>query len=316
MVKHSTHRSTALIIALITLVAVFAVFFTGTSARAGALDYIIGADKSVSANDRGLIRKAGSGTQNALIADFDDCLTDAEETELLSALESAAKKANVNVGVVITRDLEGKSDEGFVRGFSDEQFGANSASIMLMLLNTYNAPEYDYYTDCLDSNGTTANKKFDGKRDRMLERITDKLGNPKGYKYAYNENTHSYGGYDYAAGIKEYAKCVKRYGGNGFSKVLVMLSDFIVTHPIGFLVVIGVSLLITFGIVGGKVKGYKRKATLSASSYLDRSATRVTNSVDRFVREYTTSHTHSSSGVGHGGGGGGGGHHTSHGSHR
>lgn len=315
MVKHSTYKLTALIMALITLAAAAAVFFTGTSARAGALEHIAGADKNVSANDRGLIRKAGSGTQCALIADFDNCLTDAEETELLSALETAAKKANVNVGVVITHDLEGKSDEGFVRGFSDEQFGANSASIMLMLLNTYDAPEYTYYTDCLDSNGTTANKKFDGKRDRMLKRITDKLGEPKGNKYAYNESTHSYGGYDFAAGVKEYAKCVKRYGGSGFSKVLVMISDLVVTHPMGFLVIIAVSFLITFAIVRGKVRGYKKKAPISASSYIDRSSTKVTRSIDQFVREYTTSHTHSSSGGGHGGGGGGG-HHTSHGSHR
>lgn len=316
MVKHSTYKLTALFMALITLAAVFAVFFTGTSAHAGAWEDIIGADKNVSANDRGLIRKAGSGTCCALIADFDNCLTDAEETELLSALETAAKKANVNVGVVITRDLEGKSDEGFVRGFSDEQFGANSASIMLMLLNTYNAPEYTYYTDCLDSNGTTANQKFDGKRDRMLKRITDKLGEPKGNKYAYNESTHSYGGYDFAAGVREYAKCVKRYGGSGFAGLMLKIGNFITDNTKAFLIGLGITILATVLIVKGKVKSYKRKATLSASSYLDRSATRVTNSVDRFVREYTTSHTHSSSGGGHGGGGGGGGHHTSHGSHR
>ncbi len=318
MVKHKMKRAAAILLTMFALItALTAVLFTDRRANADGRLVKTSYDENFiesTYNDRSLIKKTGFAGEYALIADFDNCLTDSEESALLEILEKTAKKTHTNVGVVITRDLEGKSDKMFTDDFSDEVFGAYTKSIMLMFLNSYNVPLYSTYEDWISTDGGAV-KKFQGKTTRMLNRIYDKLGEPQGNKYAYNESTHTYGGYDYASAVNEYAKCVKRYGGSGFTAVLVLFGDFIIQHPTGFLMIIAVSVFISVAIVHGKVKGYKKKAPVSASSYVDRRCTNVTRQVDQFVREYTTSHTHSSSSGGHHGGGGGGGHHGGGGGH-
>ena len=318
MVKHKTKRAAILLTMFALIATLITMLFTGMRANAdGGLVKTSYSDNFIEStyNDRSLIKKTGIAGQYALIADFDNCLTDSEESALLEILEKTAKKTHTNVGMVITRDLEGKSDKKFTDDFSDEVFGAYTKSIMLMFLNSYNVPQYSSCQDWISTDGDAV-QKFQGKTTRMFDRIYDKLGEPQGNKYAYNESTRTYGGYDYASAINEYAKCVKRYGGSGFSAVLVIFGDFIIKHPTGFLMIVVVSILISLAIVHGKVKGYKKKAPISASNYIDRRCTNVTRQVDQFVREYTTSHTHSSSsGGGHHGGGGGGGHHGGGGGH-
>lgn len=292
---------------------VFTAFF-GTRAYAqNTYNDILNSIYGDSSEEKPPMKKTGSYGSYAVVADYDNCLTESEETELLEILHKAAVKAKCNVGVVITKDLEGKSDEGFTNAFLMECFGSGSNSVGLMLLNRYGNPKYSSYTDVISSYGT-ADTKYHNKYDKMFNRIYDKMGDPIGNKNAYNNSTRTYGGYDYYSACKAFAKCVERYGASGFAAVPMMFANYATENFSMFAGGLILAVIITLIIVKGKVNGYKKKATLSAANYMDRRATRVTRQVDQFIREYTTSHTHSSSSGGHGGGGhSGGGHSSGHG---
>lgn len=310
MVKNISKRTFALLLSLVLLLGAFAAFF-GTNAYAAAYDDII--NGLTSAEEKPEVKKVGTPGSAAAIGDFDNCLTDAQETQLLNILHETAQKVKCNVGIVITKDLEGKTDARYSDIWSDEVFGRDTSSIVLMFLDTYDRPEYSRYEDQISTFGKMNNRFSQRIIQRTFDRIYDKMGNPRGSKYAYNETTKTYGGYNYYDACVEFANCVKRYGKGGISAVMVKLGDYAGGNFMMFAGGIVLAAVITLIVVSAKVSGYKRKAALSAVNYMDRRATRVTHQEDRFIREYTTSHTNSSSGGGHGGGGGGGGHSGGHG---
>ena len=287
------------------------------AALALAMLFLLNTVVYADAAEKAPIKQLGTRGHQAIIADYDNCLTDAQERELLEIMQKAAESANCNIGVVITKDLEGKGHRKYTEDFLDDNFGYNSYSIVLMLLNTYNQPQYSSSRDWI-STSESIKDRFQSKIDRIFDNIYNKMGEPRGNKYAYNTSTNTYGGYNYYAAVKEFARGVKRYGSSGIVRLGAMLGDYVTGNFMYFAGGLVIAFIITFTIVSAKVRGYKRKATLSASNYLDRRATRVTRQVDQFVREYTTSHTHSSSSGGHGGGGhsGGGGHGGGGGRHR
>ena len=302
VIKHGVKRAFALLVLFVMAMSVFAVF-CGTTSYALP---IVGS----SSEEKPPIKKTGSYGTYAVLADYDNCLSESEEDELLEILHKAANQAKINVAVVITKDLEGRSDDGYIENFLKEQFGSNGGnSVGLLLLNRYGNPMYSSYTDVISSYGT-ADTKYRGKYNRMFDRIYDKMGDPIGDPNSYNVSTHTYGGYNYFKSVKEFANCVKRYGATGAAAIPMFFLNYITGNFMMFFGGLFVTIIIALVIVSSKVNSYKRKATLSASSYMDRNATRVTRQVDNFIREYTTSHTHSSSS--HGGGGHhGGGHHSS-----
>lgn len=314
MVKKNTKRTFAVLALFVMVICVFAAFL-GTRAYAqNTYSDIIDGLKDSNAPQKPPIKKTGDFGSMVALADYDNCLTESEETELLELLHESAKKAKCNVGLVITKDLEGKSDSQYAAAFSRENFGNGSDSIVLMFLNTYNVPKYSRYKDWIYASGNQYAKYTTKVTNKVFDRIYDKMGSPRGNKYAYNDSTKTYGGYNYYRACKEFAKCVKRYGVSGFAAVPTMLSDYIRSSFTKFVGGLAIAVFITLIVVKSKVRSYKKKAAISASNYMDRSATRVTRQVDQFIREYTTSHTHSSSSGGHGGGGGhsgggGGGHH-------
>lgn len=259
--------------------------------------------------------KGGTYGRAVAIADYDNCLTASEEASLITELAAVANKIHCNIGIIISKDSNGLGYAKYADKFSDDMFGYGSNSVVLLLFNSYNKPEYSTFKDWISTDGKMVNK-LKKRIDRMFDRIYKKMGEPKGNKYAYNTSTHTYGGYDYYAACKEFAKCVKRYGTSGPAAIPLFFTDYLVTHPLYFLGGIGITLVITIAKVRSTVKKYKVKKPISAVAYMERSATRVTNSVDRFIREYTTSVTHSSSSGGHGGGGHGGGHGGGGGHHR
>lgn len=302
MVKINVKRAFALLAVFVMIMSVFAVFCGRTS-------YALSITESP--EEKPPAKVMGTYGTYAVLADYDNCLTESEENELLEILHTAAEKAQVNVAVVITKDLEGKSDEGYIDSYLMEKFGSTGGnSVGLLLLNRYGNPLYRTYTDVISAYGT-GDTKYRGKYNKMFDRIYDKMGDPIGDKNAYNVTTHTYGGYNYFASVKEFAKCVTRYGATGAAAIPMFFLNYITGNFMMFLGGTFLSVVITLAIVSGKVRSYKRKATLSASNYMDRSATRVTRQVDQFVREYTTSHTHSSSSSGGGHRSGGGGHHSS-----
>lgn len=232
---------------------------------------------------------------SAALADLDDCLTDEQEYNLRQLMQETANKASCNVGIVITRDLNGMSDVKFADEFGDAAFGNGSSFVVLMLLNTYDNPAYASYEDRISTSGMGRNK-YDSHITAMFNKVYDGLDSAGFY-----------------AACKNFCTVVERYGsGSGGTASLMVDEELIATIFSGFVFGLVAAVVVTIVVVSSVVRGYKKVKPISASNYIDQSRTRITRQVDQFVREYTTSHVvSSSSSGGHGGGHGGGG-----GSHR
>lgn len=148
-----------------------------------------------------------------IVEDLDNCLTDEEELEVIDALDEACLSAGCSIGIVITSDLGGKTSKQFADDYSDAVFGAGSDAVVLLLFNSYNKPEYANDTDYISTSGNMRNK-LDKYIDVMFDSIYDKMGDTKGDPFAYNEETHSYGGYDFKAGCEAFASSITLYAGS------------------------------------------------------------------------------------------------------
>lgn len=159
--------------------------------------------------------KASTGAMSdggpaVIIDDLDNCLTEDEELEVIYALDEACLAAGCSIGIVITSDLGGKTSKQFADDYSDELFGAGSDAVVLLLFNSYNKPEYANATDYISTSGKMT-KKLDGHIDAMFTAIYDGMGEPKGDKYAYNEATGTYGGYDFKTGCVRFTESITMY---------------------------------------------------------------------------------------------------------
>ncbi len=233
---------------------------------------------------------------SAALADFDDCLTEQQESDLRELMQETADKAGCNIGIVITRDLNGMSDVGYADKFGDDAFGTGSSFVVLMLLNTYDNPAYDGYEDRISTSGMGRNK-YDDHINAMFNKMYDGLDS---------------GGF-YAA-CKNFCSVAERYGsGSGGTASLMGDNQFSSIQFAGGFIGFIIAAVVTGVVVSCVVRGYKKIKPISAGDYIDKSRTRITRQVDQFVREYTTSHVVSSSGHSGGGGhhGGGGGSHRS-----
>ena len=155
---------------------------------------------------------AGANSERiTALADYDNCLTESEESALMARLSETASAAGCGVGIVITSDLNGMSDKEYADRFLDENFGAGSDAVVLLLLNSYNKPEYDQYTDRISTSGKMIGK-LQNHVNEIFDLIYKKMGDPKGDKHAFNESTGTYGGYDFVSACEEFAASVTRYG--------------------------------------------------------------------------------------------------------
>ena len=247
--------------------------------------------------------------KSVAIGDYDNRLTDNQENELRSLMQAAADKTGLNIGIVITGELDGRSDESFTDAFGYSEFG-NSDWVVLMLFNSYDRPGYTRYTDVISRHGKADDrlKRYDS---RMLDNIYDVLE-----RGAYKDYNHEdmYHLFNYYGACKAFVADVEKLGSDSFgTQVWVFIEYHLGAVMLGAVI----AAVITIIVVSATVKGYKKVKPISASNYIDQSRTRITRQVDQFVREYTTSvSTSSSSGGGHSGGGGGGHHSSSHGHHR
>lgn len=234
----------------------------------------------------------------AALADYDDCLTKAQEEQVLNEMEITAQKVKCNVGIVITRDLGDKKDHvDYAESFLDDNFGITSDSVVLLLLNTHNNPKYASYRDWISLSG-----KAEGKFQKHVYDIFDET------YYALDKNgassvTH------FDSACLAFCKSVKLYSSYGFLR----LSLVFVQNPMATVVSIFIGVVMALIITKCVSAKYKKKKPISASQYIDRSTVHVTFRRDDFIREYTTSvhidndsHGHHRSG---GGGHSGGGHH-------
>lgn len=148
----------------------------------------------------------------AVLKDYDNCLTEAEKSELLERLGLAAVSADCRIGIVITSDLNGMTDKEYADSFSDEYFGAGSDAVVLLLLNSYDKPEYAAYKDWISTSGKMR-AMLQNHIEAIFDRIYEKMGQPQGDKYAYNESTGTYGGYDFASACEEFTDSITLYCG-------------------------------------------------------------------------------------------------------
>lgn len=239
----------------------------------------------------------------AVLNDLDGVLTTSEKDELCALMLNTANEIEVNIGVVITDDLKGKSDEAYADDFLDSSFGFGSSSIVFLFNNDRSNMNY---SDMISACGNGSDK-YDRYADRILDRIYDGFGDD-----------------DYFSGIQAFCTALKTYDRSGSStSVDAPVSDF---HDkaesfetiIRFLMFpIAISLVIAIVITCSVASTYKRKKPVSAAHYMDKSRTRFLVKTDTFIREFHTSHRVSSSSSGGGGRhSGGGGHHSrSHSSH-
>ena len=229
------------------------------------------------------------GCRGAL-SDLDECLTDAEEAKLLGIMNETAQKINCNVGIVITRDLESMSPSGYAKNFGDTNFGSGSSYAVFMFLNTHDNPKYSssFYEDKLELNGR-GHDYYNNKVNAIFNKVYDGLDS-SGF---------------YSAGTA-FCRALELYAGSSGGAAAFIDENFSIIAGGSFIGLI-VAVIVTITVVSSVVRGYKKRAPISAGNYIDQSRTRITRQVDQFVREYTTSVNISSSSGGHGGG------HSSHG---
>ncbi|MGN1339496.1 MAG: TPM domain-containing protein [Oscillospiraceae bacterium] len=229
----------------------------------------------------------------ASLTDYQNALSESEETELLALLQSTADSIGVNLGVVLSDSLNGKTEEQYTDDYMYEQFGRDSSSIVLMLVKegtgnqdiiAFNKHAYDVY---------------DSKYNAILDAVYSGLDS------GISPN--------YPAAISKFCSYLENHQtsyGKGFEFHFGM----------GQLIAIAISAVIALVAVNVHAGSYKKKAPISARQYLVNNRTNFTLRQDIYVREFTTSHRiSSSSGGSHGGGGGhsrSGGHSSHGGRHR
>lgn len=253
--------------------------------------------------------------------DFDNCLTSYEEQELKSIMQKTANKINCNIGIVITADLEGNTGKNYADNYSEDKFGYGSDSVVLLLLNRHDNPEYKndaIYCDWISTDGR-AKDVYKNHINGIFKKTYRGLDNtfvgsePEHKKDVYTSTNY---GTDYVtqdsiqffmAG-KYFCKALATYK-NPFSRFWSNAIQFAFSNFLFTLAGLAITIVITVSVVKSNVSKYKKKAPLSAAKYIDKNHFVVKRQVDQFVREYTTSVTVSSShSGGRSGGGGGGGH--------
>lgn len=221
----------------------------------------------------------------AVLTDYQYALSYTESEELLEEIQDAADTIGANVGVVLSDSLNGKSERKYTDDFLDDNFGAESSSIVLMLVKegTGNQDWISCTKDAYDIYGPQIEDIFDDVYYGM-----DSGASP-----------------NYPAAIRSFCSYLKNHqtgyvGSSGSS------SGISFHFGTGQFVAIIIALIVSCVVVGTHAAGYKKKAPISARAYLDNNRTNFIERNDIFIREYTTSHKiSSSSGGGHHGGGGG-----------
>lgn len=238
-------------------------------------------------------------TYKAILADYDGVLTDTEEVYLLSAMQEAVDDIECSIGVVITSDRGGLTPKQYADNFAEEKFGYGSDNIVLLFDNDKVSPNHK---DWISTSGV-AERRYDGYIDSIFNYLYVGFDSNGGNNYSqgiqsfcsYLRNTEFYAEddsyeyddyyYDEDGGIVYYT-----------DDVSVMITLYAIPALIALAMTI-FSMVVT-------VKGYSKKAPVSAARYMDSSRTKFKQRKDKFLREVTTHVRISSDSGGHSGGGG------------
>ena len=105
---------------------------------------------------------------DSMVFDYDDSLTDSEEATVNDAIEEAASKYEMNVCIVITDDIGGKSAMNYADDFYDDLFGIDTDGVLLLINN-------DTKTDWISTSGSAIKKYDDHDIQQMFDNVTPKL---------------------------------------------------------------------------------------------------------------------------------------------
>lgn len=242
----------------------------------------------------------GSSFYKVRLEDYQGELSQDEYDSLYGEMQDKADEIGANIGVVLTNGVGSGNEQKYTDDFLDENFGAESSSIVLMLVRA-GTGEQDWIS-CTQH----AYDNYGRKIDRIFDAVYDGL--------AYN------GGDNYPAAIRNFLSFLSgeklpyagaNYSGNYIDDYDDNSGKSFMNFGTGVLGGLIVALIITIVVVKAVSGSYKKKAPISARAYIDTNMTHFTERRDMFVREYTTSHRVSSSSSGGGGShrsGGGGGH--------
>lgn len=188
----------------------------------------------------------------SMVYDLDGSLTSNEEEVINDAIKKAANEHKMNIAIMITSDIKGKSAMSYADDYYDKLFGTNTDGILLLINN-------DTKKDWISTSGSAIKKYHDSDIQLMFDDITPKLQNDdfKGASLAFVDslkNTHS-SNYDW-------------------------ISAFGISFGISAIIVIIIGLLIT--------SHYKLHKTISATNYVCDNKTQMHESRDDFIRQYVT----------------------------
>ncbi|MGM9988927.1 MAG: TPM domain-containing protein [Bacillaceae bacterium] len=219
-----------------------------------------------------------------------------EIQQLENTIASITQTYNMDVGVVTTNNVDGKSSRDYADDFYDYNgFGVGPDFDGLLLL--INMEDREVY---ISTSGVAIDYFTDARIDNMLDNVYKDLGDGK---YFVASSTFLNDVQDYIqAGIPD-----------GQHRIEELTTKDIITRIIISIVVgLAIAMLVCFIIY----RRYKNPKAFVAENYLDRNSLQITAQKDEFIRTYTTktkiekpkdnggSTTHtSSSGRSHGGGG-------------
>lgn len=221
-----------------------------------------------------------AGAATPLLVDNADLLSAAQEETLLSALEASAQQLGMDVVVVTTDSLEGKS----ARAYADDWYDYNdySADGVLLLVSMSTREWY------ITTTGRAISDISNGEVDRLGDRLADYL----------SDGEYLQGFLFYAQQVVQYASEEQEAGSSGI---------------VGWLICIGIGMVAAFisvMVMKGKMKTVRSQS--AASSYVTDSRYDTSRSRDLFLFSHVSrtakaqsNGTHrGSSGRSHGGGGG------------
>ena len=107
-------------------------------------------------------------SEGKYIFDLDNSLAAEDEKYLSGELDRISKMTRLNIAVVITDDLGGKSSQSYADDFYDELFGINTDGILLLLDNQ---TQWDH----ISTSGKAIELFSDSYIDVMFEKITPYL---------------------------------------------------------------------------------------------------------------------------------------------
>lgn len=190
--------------------------------------------------------------ENYHVYDLDESLTTEEENLLAAKQMELEENLGLNIAIVITDNLEGKSSEEYADDFYDQFFGINTDGILLLLDN------YSSW-DHISTSGKAIGMYSDAYIDKIFSAMNSSLKRGDYYKAA-----------------------------DKFLDLLEVRNIFWSDFKVFFITGLGAGALIALVTCLIIAHGYKTNKKMSPRNYISENESRFTVKNDRYLRQYTT----------------------------